>query len=368
MLEEFLYERRIRPAIQNLSVAQDISGGLADLKIAYKGASISKIKIHDPFATEDPLVGGPKRLSWGVDFIDRITQGGSTPGETTLILAPSGGGKTLLNVQMATSAALNGEDVIMLSYEQNVFPAVYNRIYAFATGLPISTFMGKNLNELDKNTIYKYRQARQKLQGKLHVIDMLEYAEQHGGIGGPVDIAAIIEDVRREGKNPRYIGVDWFGPMVNNYMASTGGNNNNKAQAMIQLSDDLRKVGGDLGVNIWLYHQLGTQAVTSRSLKVPEPTDAFECRSLHHYMDTVITISNREREHNVAICGVPKLRNGDPTGKHLIKMEGSKSRFVMADGFMLTHDCSGVMPCENIMGADVNAAQFSDMFARLNME
>ena len=371
ILEEFLYERRIRPAIQNLSVSSDLSTGLTDLRDAYRGASISKVKIYDPFETEDPLVGGPKRMSWGVDFIDRITQGGSIPGETTLVLAPSGGGKTLLNVQMAASAALNGEDVIMLSYEQNVFPAVYNRIYAFATGLPISTFMGKNLNELHENTVEKYKKARQKLQGKLHVIDMLDYAEHHGGVGGPADIAAIIEDIRKEGKEPRYIGVDWFGPMVNNYMAASGGRDNNKAQVMIKLSDELRKVGGELGVNIWLYHQLGTQAVTTRSLKVPEPTDAFECRSLHHYMDTVITISNREREHNVAICGVPKLRNGDPTGKHLIRMEGPKSRFVMADGFVLTHDCSGVMPCDGIVGVggdNVDTSQLSDMFARLNMD
>jgi hypothetical protein len=370
ILEEFLYERRIRPAIQNLSVASDLSVGLADIKTAYKGASVSKVKIYDPFETEDPLVGGPKRQAWGVDFVDRITQGGSIPGETTLVLAPSGGGKTLLNVQMAASAALNGEDAIMLSYEQNVFPAVYNRIYAFATGLPISTFMGKNLDELGSSTVQRYRQAREKLQGKLHVIDMLDYAEQHGGIGGPGDIASIVEDVRREGKNPRYVGVDWFGPMVNNYMSSSGSKDNNKSQVMIKLSDDLRKVGGELGVNIWLYHQLGTQAVTSRSLKVPEPTDAFECRSLHHYMDTVITVSNREKEHNVAICGVPKLRNGDPTGKHLIKMEGPKSRFVMADGFALTHDCSGVMPCDGVtgLGNDLDTSQFSDMFARLNMD
>ena len=372
ILEEFLYERRIRPAIQNLSTSADLSKGLADIKDAYRGASIAKVKIHDPFETEEPLVGGPVRQAWGVDFIDRITQGGSIPGETTLVLAPSGGGKTLLNIQVATSAALNGEDAIVLSYEQNVFPAIYNRIYAFATGLPISTFMGKNLNELDENTVTKYKQARQKLQGKLHVVDMLEYAEQQGGVGGPADISSIVEDIRHEGKNPRYIGVDWFGPMVNNYMAASGGRDNNKAQVMIQLSDELRKVGGELGVNIWLYHQLGTQAVTTRSLKVPEPTDAFECRSLHHYMDTVITISNREREHNVAICGVPKLRNGDPTGKHLIKMEGSKSRFVMADGFVLTHDCSGVMACDSIMGISssdsIETSQFSDMFARLNMD
>ena len=369
MLEEFLYERRIRPAIQNLSTAEDLSEGLADLRTAYKGAAISKVKIYDPFSTESPLVGGPKRLAWGVDFIDRITQGGSIPGETTLVLAPSGGGKTLLNVQMATSAALKGEDTILLSYEQNVFPSIYNRIYAFATGLPITTFMGKNLNELDASTLAKYKEVRKKLQGKVHVVDMLEYAEQHGGIGGPADIAAIVEDIRREGKDPRYVGVDWFGPMVNNYITSTSrGGDNNKAQVMIKLSDDLRKIGGDLGINIWLYHQLGTQAVTTRSLKVPEPTDAFECRSLHHYMDTVITVSNREKEHSVAICGVPKLRNGDPTGKHLVKMEGNKSRFVMADGYMLTHDCSGVMPCENIMGVDAAATQFSDMFARLNMD
>tara|TARA_Y100000310_G_scaffold332552_1_gene408372 strand:+ start:489 stop:1943 length:1455 start_codon:yes stop_codon:yes gene_type:complete len=370
ILESFLYERKIRPALKNLAGVEDLSGGLSELKGIYRGASISKLKIYDPFETEEPRVGGPKRIPWGVDFIDRVTQGGSIPGETTLFMAPSGGGKTLLNVQMAVSAALQGEDIIMLSYEQNVFPSIYNRIYAFATGLPIDTFMGKDLSELHPKVVSVYQGCRERLQGRLHVVDMLDYAETHGGIGGPDDIASIIEDVRSGGNSPRYIGIDWFGPMVNNYMAVNSARSSNKAEVMIRLSDELRKIGSDLEVNIWLFHQLGTQAVTSRTLKVPEATDAFECRSLHHYMDSVVCVSNRDREHNVAICGVPKLRNGDPTGKHLIQMQGSKSRFIMADGFMLTYDSSGVMPVvpQNTGTSTVNMESVSNAFAQMNMD
>lgn len=370
ILESFLYERKIRPALKSLSGVKDLSNGLSELKGIYRGASISKLQVHDPFETEEPRVGGPKRIPWGVDFIDRVTQGGSIPGETTLFMAPSGGGKTLLNVQMAVSAALQGEHTIMLSYEQNVFPSIYNRIYAFATGLPIDTFMGKNLLELHPKVVTTYQECREKLKGRLHVIDMLDYSENHGGIGGPDDISSIIEDIRSRGSNPRYVGVDWFGPMVNNYMAVSGGRVSTKAEVMIRLSDELRKVGADLGVNIWLFHQLGTQAVTSRTLKVPEATDAFECRSLHHYMDSVVCVSNRDREHNIAICGVPKLRNGDPTDKHLIQMQGSKSRFTMADGFMLTHDSSSVIPVvpQNTESSPVSMDSLSNAFAQINMD
>ena len=236
--------------------------------------------------------------------------------------------------------------------------------------MPIDTFMGKDLSELHPKVVSIYQECRENLIGKLHVVDMLDYSESHGGVGGPDDIASIIEDVRSRGNNPRYIGIDWFGPMVNNYMAISGGRASTKAEVMIKLSDDLRKMGSDLGVNIWLYHQLGTQAVTSRTLRVPEATDAFECRSLHHYMDSVVCVSNRDREHNVAICGVPKLRNGDPTDKHLIQMQGSRSRFIMADGFMLTHDSSGVMPTvpQNTGSSQVNIETLSSAFAQMNMD
>jgi hypothetical protein len=100
---------------------------------------------------------------------------------------------------------------------------------------------------------------------------------------------------------------------------------------MNQMADDLRKVGSNLKVNIFVYHQLGTTASASGPQRKPEATDAYMCRTLHHYMDTVICVGNRDKESNMAWVNAPKVRNGAPFMDSLIQMDGALSRWKLVD-------------------------------------
>lgn len=334
ILGEFLIDRKVRSAAEDLHKSSNIIDTLANLNKTVAKSSISNVVFIDPFEDETPLFSDLERTPWGVDFIDIVTNGGAIPGETLLVLAPSGGGKTLTNIQLATTAAISGEDSMIITYEQGATPGITNRIYAFGLGLPVSHFQGMNPAKYLTNStmVDKYKKLRSRIAGKLQIVDQLEAGKNNsGGSGGAEEIATIIKKSQDNGKNPRYIGVDWLGPMVNNYMSVQGIEQGEITKSMAKMADDLRKVGDNLKVNICIYHQLGTEAAASGARRKPAATDAFQCRTLHHFMDTVICIGNRDAESNIAWVSAPKVRNGEPNTDMLIQMQGSFSRWKMLD-------------------------------------
>lgn len=336
IFSSFLEDRQVRPLLQELPNAVNISQAVEQIRSAVRRTGVVKTEPIDPFAAEIPLANGEKKTRWCCDFLDSIT-GGATRGETTLLLAPSGGGKTLSNIQIACSAALAGEDAVIFSYEQAVNPGLTNRIYSYILHLPNTSLHGlshkewTDLLESDKALKELWEIKRAKLQGKLHMFDMLDLFKRGGACGGVEDIATCIKRLQDTGKAPRYVGLDWFGPFIDNYMASGRFSNKRsnapKHEIMTAAANELRILGSDLGVNLFIYHQLGTQAAKGKPIDLPQAIDAHECRTLHHYMDTVICIGRRTENNNLAYVHVPKQRNGTADLKACIQMDGAYSRW-----------------------------------------
>ena len=159
---------------------------------------------------------------------------------------------------------------------------------------------------------------------------MLELFKKGGACYGVEEIRNCIKSLQDKGKAPRYVGLDWFGPFIDNYMSSakfSGKKASPKYEIMSHAANELRIMGSDLGINPFIYHQLGTQAAAKRPIDMPQAIDAYECRTLHHYMDTVICVGNRTPGNNLAYVHVPKHRNGEPNLKACIQMEGAHSRW-----------------------------------------
>lgn len=334
LLTKLILDRKVRTAAAGLDKSQDILGTLTRLNQTVTKAALSKAIFIDPFAGDEPLLCEVKRVPWGVDFIDLVTSGGATAGETALVLAPSGGGKTLTNIQLATTAALNGLESMIITYEQGATPGITNRMYAFALGQPIPTLMGLGLESYRNNSalMAKYQAAKRRLQNKITIIDQNQAARDNiGGSGGAAEVGILIKQAQDNGKNIKYIGIDWLGPMVTNYMSARNINTSETTKIMSMTADELRKIGDTLGVNIFIYHQLGTDAAKGGPQRKPTAIDAHMCKTLHHYMDTVICIGNRDQESQLAWINAPKVRNGEPFTDMLIEMEGSMSRWSLVD-------------------------------------
>ncbi len=67
-----------------------------------------------------PEGGKAERLSIGVDGIDRMTDGGLLRGSTTLLLGPSGTGRTVLGLHFLAEGARRRERGILFSFEEGV--------------------------------------------------------------------------------------------------------------------------------------------------------------------------------------------------------------------------------------------------------
>jgi len=336
VFSSFLEDRQVRPLFNELPTAGNLSQAVERLRGAIRKTSIVKTEPIDPFASDLPLSCGEKKIRWNCDFLDSIT-GGAVRGETTLFLAPSGGGKTLSNVQIACSSAMAGQDAVIFSYEQAVNPGLTNRVYSYLLNIPGSRLQGLNQDEWqaqlnnDKSLKALWEARKEQLNGKLHMFDMLDLFQRGGACGGVEDISTCLKRLQDAGKNPRYVGLDWFGPFIDNYMSS-GKFSGKRASApkheiMTAAANELRIMGSELGINFFIFHQLGTQAAKGRPTDLPQATDAHECRSLHHYMDTVICVGKRTENNNLAYVHIPKQRNGEPNLKACIQMDGAYSRW-----------------------------------------
>ena len=61
-----------------------------------------------------------KRKGFGIDWIDKMMQGGVSPGTSTLISGPTGSGKTFLSTLFLLSGISNGEKGLMISLEDTL--------------------------------------------------------------------------------------------------------------------------------------------------------------------------------------------------------------------------------------------------------
>jgi len=355
ILTEFLEERKVRPILQKATSASSLSEIIAELSTAVQDAQTVTVKADSvrPFDVEEPITCGDKKIPWGCDFIDAIT-GGAVTGETTLFLAPSGGGKTLSNIQIACSSAMAGENAVIFSYEQTVVPGLTNRVYSYALGKPVAYFQGCSPAEMkskiagDRHLKARWEEVRELMHDKLEMFDMLTTKRNNRGAdGGAKEIEDQIKKLQDSGWNPRYVGLDWFGPFIDNYMHSSQFAKRRasapKHEIMTAAANELRLIGEKLKINIFIYHQLGTAAATKRPMDLPMATDAFESRTLHHYMDTVICVGNRTASNNLAYVTVPKHRNGEPNQKACIQMDGAHSRWIYRGDKVVDDGNGGLM-------------------------
>ena len=72
----------------------------------------------ESLAPQPPAIGGARR-AFGTEVLDRMTDGGLPPGEATLIMGPSGAGKTVLSSEWVSEGLNEGECCLYVSFEES---------------------------------------------------------------------------------------------------------------------------------------------------------------------------------------------------------------------------------------------------------
>jgi len=77
-------------------------------------------KLHPPINLKEVKIDASNRLSTGIEGLDNILGGGLVRGLSTLVLGPSGVGKTMLGLHLAAEATLKGESTLFVTFEKPV--------------------------------------------------------------------------------------------------------------------------------------------------------------------------------------------------------------------------------------------------------
>lgn len=283
--------------------------------------------IHEenPFNDLDFYLSTVKRYKTGVPFIDTILDGGLQLGESAGILAPSGGGKTTLGMQIAHGQVIRNEHVAYFSTEQKLKGDLSTRTCVVATTRPRSDF-NKPYRELPFEVQEALCKVAPLWQRYFHFYD----------ISDPITPIRSIQDVFRpvsklidEGKPPKIIILDWWGRLRDHMVIHADIANET---ALRRSSRDwlhtVKQEAERLGVSAILLHQLSGEQAEKSSNHKPSTHSAQEDKNFNNMFDWAFALGKLDGK-NEAFFIADKARAAARTNVK-VRLDGAHCRFTYA--------------------------------------
>jgi replicative DNA helicase len=110
-----------------------------------------------------------EHISTGFKDLNRcLNEGGPSPGEVLIILAPTGVGKTLTLINMAYSAMEEGNNVLFITFELSTYKTAI-RLASLMSKIPINEFARANINLLPEDEQEEIRSNQNKVRNAIHI-------------------------------------------------------------------------------------------------------------------------------------------------------------------------------------------------------
>jgi RecA/RadA recombinase len=352
LLQQFFDERKVIAAIQHgLGVNAAASDILDICTKAYRNTRVQRaaaINIMSPDLDEEE---DTPVTPTGVDYLDIMLDGGFKAGATYGLLGPTGGGKTIVAVQLAVAYALSGRKVLFLTYESPALGDIRYRMYACATNISIGEFRNRPYKPEVKE---KLKTVQEITAPYLYTLDMsgLDSANASIGHGGAQEVRAYTEDIE-----PELVIIDWFWPMIVNYGSVRGIPKDKLRLEAMDMIGSFNQLSKSSGINVWVNHQLNTEAGKRGSNYMPTSYEAAEIGGQFSWLlDTCFAISPIKLKEGVEEDGID-IRLSTPKSRSqarsciVIQRYGSKSKFlynshrvVDDDGFVVDDAEVGRIP------------------------
>lgn len=303
-----------------------------------------------PLRSVEDLMVYHERIPIGVNFIDRASGGGGRAKEVWCILGSSGGGKTMLTVQICAAQALMGRYAVWATYEQAMEGDLTERLVANIIGGGLSNLRDKNFNDLSEEDRKKYWATIAGLDDKLITYDMTK-AEPD-----PLDqkydrgVYAVWQNVKKEkaaGRDVKIVIIDWLGELIMMLAGDKNLDAERQYRAIGQQQIALaRQMAKEENVLVIFFHQLRTQVQDAKPTYKPTKADAYNMKSIAYNMDLMFAFGNRDK-NNVAYFLSVKSRKGD-VKEQMIQLEGERARFKDVYGWVPNRDGNFYKPGEDI--------------------
>ncbi len=329
LLQQFFDDRKVIASIhRGLGISASASELLNACAKTYRSTRVRRtdaVNIMSPDLEdeEDTLV-----VPTGVDYLDLMLDGGFKQGATYGLLGPTGGGKTIVAVQLAVAYALNGRKVLFLTYESPAMGDIRYRMYACATDIHINEF---RVRPYKPDVLEKLRLAQKIMSPYLFTLDMsgLGSSDSSLGHGGAQEVATYAEDIM-----PELVIVDWFWPMIVNYGSIRNIPKDKLRLEAMSMIGDFNSLSTSLGINTWVNHQLTTESGKKGANYLPSAYEAAEIGGQFSWLlDTCFAISPIKLKEGVEEDGIdvklstPKSRS-QARSCIIIQRYGSRSKFL----------------------------------------
>ncbi len=311
-------------------------------------------EIRDATGTEDRRSTMPVReftkqtkppvvIKCGVPVFDQLVGGGFRPTETTIILGPTSGGKTLAAMQVGVKFSMF-EPVYFATYEESAKKLVdpdrpekgmYSPFSLRAAG-PAFGISREELQAVDYDVSKLPRAKREDIEriqsGPMGVNFKVEDYKQRTGAGASV--SGLIHDIRREveERGIKMAIVDPFWPLCLKTASTRGASLDPQIlrNEAVNIIEQLHEAAEQLHIILLITHQLGASAA-QKTAKTLDVYGAAEVRTMAWRPENTIIVSKADHSGNCYLI-LGKGRNcGKKGSKILVKLDGNKNQFVPPD-------------------------------------
>ena len=262
-----------RDAVRIIGQADGRDSALQHVVKAHQQLTVNQNPPTDPFdlSTKPQL---SVRYPTGATYFDLILGGGTIPSECYGILGPSGGGKTLMALDVSCSMAESGQRVEYFTYEQPP-KEVQPRLFSRASGLSINDLKNRSWEELPEAVRDKVERSSEKLKGNLIMHDRSSSGDS------VIDVVNVIRESIGNGRKPDMVVIDWLWPLVLRIAAneSASRRNVNERTVLQKVADDFKGVAAEYDTTILVLHQLSTEMAKRRASKKPQWFNSAEAGS-----------------------------------------------------------------------------------------
>jgi len=331
LLSAFFNDVYKRDMLRLVGQAESRDDALQTAMQAHQNLAVDENPPTDPFDMGDkPTLS--VRNPTGSPYFDLILGGGTIPSECYGILGPSGGGKTLMALDVGCSMAELGQRVEYFTYEQPP-KEVRPRLFSRGASLSINDLKNREWDELPEGTREKIESSSARLKGNFIMHDRSSSGDS------VIDVVNVVRESISEGRKPDLVVIDWLWPLVLRIaarQAAEGRRNVNERTVLQKTADDLKGIAAKYDICILILHQLSTEMAKRRASKKPQWFNSAEAGSFAWLMHYCIAIGTQDEQGFCWLVG-SKARSNAKTS-FVVQCLGEYNRFKMPTNSMVFDD------------------------------
>lgn len=319
-IEQFFKEKLVNNV--NVSIMDKLTEGKVDECVPHVDelrealsfsfdTSIGFDVLEDSEKFYEHLHSKEKFISTGIDSLDYFLQGGLYEKTLTLLMANSNMGKSLVMGSLATNMLLNNKKVLIVSLEMSEFKYA-RRILGNLFDIDINA-----LKDVPKQDIINLFEEKKKIiKSKLIV---KEYPTKSINSNG---IRNLLTNLKlKKGFEPDILFVDYLEIM----RANQTNKNGNSFEEIKKISEDLRGLGGEIGLPVFSATQTNRGALGAPELSVDDMSQSI---GPLFTADTLLGLTQPEEYQKISkfLLHILKQRDGEKNKKITLDVNYNKMR------------------------------------------